>query len=211
MKYNYISVKFAQNTAKISGSTLYGGVLDRCTLDPKAEISFENIQITNHTGGPVEGFIFFKNVSDIDDVIDNHTISSKPVSICFCNSNDPDPQACSVESHSVRVMKGQMFNVSVIAVDQINQSLSNISIYASLGGPESRTGEGQMVQSTTESCTNLTFSIYSKNSTEDLILYAKGPCKNATRSRKTIKIHFLNCRCPIGFSPNQGMVRQLLM
>ena len=54
MKYNYISVKFAQNTAKISGSTLYGGVLDRCTLDPKAEISLDNVQITNHTGGPVE-------------------------------------------------------------------------------------------------------------------------------------------------------------
>ena len=206
MKYNYISIKFAQNTAKISGSTLYGGVLDRCTLDPKAEISLDNVQITNHTGGPVEGFIFFKNVSDIDDVIDNHTISSKPVSICFCYSNDSDPHACSTESHSVRVMKGQMFNVSVIAIDQINQSLSNISIYASLRDPESGMGEGQMVQSTAESCTNLTFSIYSKNSTEDLILYAKGPCKNATRSRKTIKIHFLNCRCPIGFSPNQSMV-----
>ena len=120
--------------------------------------------------------------------------------MCFCNSNDPDPHACSAESHSVRVMKGQIFNVSVIAVDQINQSLSNISIYASLRDPESGMGEGQVVQSTAESCTNLTFSIYSKNSTEDLILYAKGPCKNATRSRKTIKIHFLNCRCPIGFS-----------
>ena len=33
--YNYISIEFAKNSAKISGSTLYGGLLDRCTLDPK--------------------------------------------------------------------------------------------------------------------------------------------------------------------------------
>ena len=198
MMYNYVSIDFAQNTAKISGSTLYGGLLDRCTLDPKAEISLYNIQIQNHTGGPVEGLAFFMNVSDID-IID---ISSKPVSICFCNSSDPDTHNCTTESRLVSVMKGQMFNVSVVAVDQIGQTISNVSIYASLRHPESGMGEGQMVQTTTESCTTLNFNIYSKNTTEALTLYPEGPCKNATRSRKTINITFLNCICPTGFSPN---------
>lgn len=208
MMYNYISIKFAQNTAKESGSTLYGGLLDRCTLDPKAEVSFRNVQIANQTVGPVKGYIFFMNVSGTENVtiMDKRIISSKPVSICFCNSTGPDTHNCSIESVSVRVMKGQMFNVSVVAVNQMNQTLSNIPIYASLGDPESgRMGEGQMVQTTANSCANLNFTINSRKSTEDLILYAEGPCKNATRSRKTINIHFSKCKCPIGFSPNQSM------
>jgi predicted outer membrane repeat protein len=204
MMYNYISINFAQNTAKISGSTLYGGLLDRCTLDPKAEISLANVQIKNHTGGPVQGLDFFKNVSEID-VIDQHAISSNPVSICFCDIEDPAMHDCTIESHSINVRKGQMFNVSVVAVDHISQTISNTSIYASLRYPNSGMGEGQMVQTTTESCTTLNFNIYSKKTTETLILYPEGPCKNATRSQKTIDILFLKCRCPIGFSPNVSM------
>ena len=186
--YNYISVTFSQNVATISGSTLYGGLLDRCTLDPKAEISFSN-RLTNHSD-MVDGFTFLMDISDIDDS-ESYTISSKPVDIHFC------------KPPLTKVMKGQIFSVSVVAVDQINQTLSNIPIYASLRYSGSRLGEGQMVQTTTESCTSLNFSIYSKNLIEDLILYAEGPCKNTSKSRKTIKITFLNCKCPIGFQPNQ--------
>ena len=202
-KYNYLSIDFAQNTAKISGSTLYGGLLDRCTLDPKAEISLQNVLIKNNTGGPVQGSDFFNNISHID-AIDNHTISSKPSSICFCNIDDPDTHSnkyCFIESHSINVTKGQLFTVSVVAVDHINQMISNVSIYASLHYPDSGMGEGQMYQSTKESCTTLNFNICSKNATETLTLYPEGPCKNATRSQKTIVITFFNCSCPIGFSP----------
>lgn len=202
--YNYISIEFAKNTANISGSTLYGGLLDRCTLNLKAEISLNNVLIKNHTGGPVIGSDFFNNVSD-KDVIDRHAISSNPVSICFCNTDDPATHNCAIKSHSINVMKGQMFNVSVVAVDHINQTISKISIYASLRYADSGMGEGQMIQTTTESCTTLNFNIYSKNSTESLILYPEGPCKNATRSQKTINIAFLKCRCSIGFSPNVSM------
>lgn len=158
--YNYIGIEFAKNSAKISGSTLYGGLLDRCTLDPKAEILLENVLNKNHTGHPVVGSDFFNNVSDID-VIDRHAISSNPVSICFCNTDNPamHNNYCAIESHSVNVRKGEMFNVSIIAVDHINQTLSNISIYSSLRYPDSGVGEGQMIQTTAESCTTLNFNV----------------------------------------------------
>ena len=60
--YNYISIEFAKNSAKICGSTLYGGLLDRCTLDPKAASWLDNNIIKNRS---VIGPDFFNNVSDI--------------------------------------------------------------------------------------------------------------------------------------------------
>ena len=72
-EYNYTSINFSQNSAKAAGSTLYGGLLDRCTLNRAAEISLFN-QITHHSG-PVDGITFFKNVSDIDDS-ESYSISS---------------------------------------------------------------------------------------------------------------------------------------
>ena len=54
---------------------------------------------------------------------------------------------------------------------------------------------------TKNACTNLTFSVTSPHLSEQLILYAEGPCKNASMSQGRVNITFLPCTCPIGFQP----------
>ena len=200
--YSYVSVDFVQNTAKISGSLLYGGLLDRCTLSAAAEIKwFSNDRPDYHRGDPIDGVTYLVNISNIDDA-EMCTISSKAVDICFCNSSTDSEHDCSLEPPSFEVKKGQTFIVPVVAVDQVNETKPHAMIYATLHNPSSGLGEGQMAQKTMDNCTNLMFSISSLYPTEDLILYADGPCKNASKSQKIINITFKNCTCSAGFQPN---------
>lgn len=45
----------------------------------------------------------------------------------------------------------------------------------------------------------MTYTIYSPHKSEELTLYASGPCKDANPSQGRITINFLPCKCPVGF------------
>jgi predicted outer membrane repeat protein len=180
------------NRANISGSALYGGLLDRCVVSQFAEI---------YPKDPRDGVAYLKRISlppDGGEGIDfNGTISSSPVKVCLCieNGHNCSHQLLPVET----VRKGAPFIVSVVAVDQIKQPV-NANIHASLQFPESGLSEGQLTAEIGGECTDLTFNIVSPHEYEVLTLYAiDGPCKDADLSRRQIKIHFLPCNCPIGF------------
>ena len=191
MKYNIVSIEFVNNSAEVSGPVLYGGLLDRCTLNPSAEIL-----LTRHRV-PIDGVSFITNTSNMNNV---DAISSSPAQVCFCR---PDGQPdCTYQPPIIKVMKGEKFKVSLVAVDQVNATLKGVTIYSSLKYAGSGLGEGQMAQITTDNCTDLNFSIYSPHHSEEIILYAEGPCRNTTRSQKRMHILFLHCTCPVGFQPN---------
>ena len=92
--------------------------------------------------------------------------------------------------------------MSLVAVDQVNHTLPNITIHSSLASTEGGLGEGQLMQKTKDSCTNLTFSVFSIHDHEELLLYPDGPCKNANLSQSRVIVQFLPCSCPIGFQQN---------
>ena len=68
---------FSQNSANTSGSTLYGGLLDRCAVSQFAEVRIKYALDDVDKGG---GIAYFKNVSATTDI----SISSHPVQICLC-------------------------------------------------------------------------------------------------------------------------------
>ena len=198
------SVHFSQNQADISGSTLYGGLLDRCAVSQFAEILYKNIH-------NVSGVSYFKNISIpmyiayyiINDELDeekevsiatNLSISSGPVKVCLCIN---DERNCSYQAH-VEAKKGEAFNVSIVAVNQIEQPVA-ATIHTSLLFPQSGLSEGQLTSEIQGKCTDLTFNVVSQWKYENLTLYADGPCKDADLSRRVITIDFLPCRCPVGF------------
>ena len=185
------SMYFSQNYAKISGSTLYGGLLDRCAVSQLAEVykKYNIIRDSNDQIG--DGVAYFKNVSIITA---NTSVSSQPVRVCLCVDNIHN---CTHQSR-VQLRKGEMFTQSVVAVDQIGQPVSAI-IQSSLHFTESGLAEGQLARKIPAECTNLTFNIVSPHSSEMLTLYAlDGPCRDAEPSRKMLDVHFLPCSCPIG-------------
>ena len=169
--------------------------MDRCTPDPQTEIltnSNENVQL--------DGLTYLMFISNINDT---KQISFLPVRVCFCMHNGKSN--CSYRPPVVCTKRGERFNVLVVAVDHVNHPIKNVTIYTShigmnnsLGG----LGEGQSAQITQDYCTNLTFSIYSSHTSEELILHADGPCRNAKASQTKLSVRFQPCTYPIGFQPS---------
>ena len=196
------SIHFLQNYATMSGSTLYGGLLDRCAMSQFAEVhkKYTTYDYKDRDGG----IAYFRNVSTPtyylftqhrEVLVDtNLSISSDPVRVCLCINDEHD---CTHQSH-LKVKKGETFTVSLVAVDQIDQPV-NATIQTSLNFTESGLAEGQLAREISAECTDLEFSVISPNNSENLTLYAlDGPCKDADLSTRTIEIHFLPCSCPIG-------------
>ena len=183
------SISFSGNNALTSGSALFGGLLDRCTVSPFAEI--HNI-IEKHYENSIE---YLRNTSNAE--LDS--ISSYPARVCFCVDNLPQCNNNSYQERPIKVMKGETFTLSLVAVDHVGQTV-DATIQSSLTFTESGLGDGQLMQRVTEQCTNLTFSVSSPHTYENLTLYASnGPCRDAELSRITFDIEFVDCSCPLGF------------
>ena len=186
---NTENILFSENTASVQGPNLFGGLLDRCIPSPFAEV-YLNPRI--HYSGAT----YLGNISKIDINIDS--ISSQPVRVCFCNSeHEPD---CSYQPPVIRVQKGKAFNVSLVAVDQVNHTV-DANITVSLSSSDGGFDEGQQIQSVVRNCTNLTFNVFSPHDFETLNLYSDGPCGSTTLSTSHVTIEFINCTCPVGFEP----------
>ena len=181
-------LSFSRNSASISGNILYGGLLDRCAVSPFAEYD-KHASYEKDRG---VGIAYLKNVSMN---IINISISSEPVRVCLCTNNTAN---CTSQSLSIKIKKGETFQVSLVAVDQMDQPV-NATIQTSLHFTESGLAEGQLARPRPAECTNLTFNVVSPNNSENLTLYASdGPCKDAKLSTARVEIDFLPCSCPIG-------------
>ena len=183
-------LKFKKNNANKSGATLYGGLLDRCIVSPFTNTIFAESDANDTLS------LFMEN--------NNTEISSAPVRVCFCIMNEPD---CSYQPPPVKIKKGQKFNVTVAAVDQVNQTVQNATIRSSLYSKYGGLGENQLSQITTGTCTDLHYEIFSPNTSEQLIMYAEGPCKDALPSQRRLEINFIPCSCLIGFQPSSNPTR----
>ena len=194
---NPIRVYFSQNTATHSGGTLYGGLLDRCTVSPFA-ISIDKFPM-HHYLERGTALNYFKDHI----VTSNVSISSAAMKVCTCNHGDNN---CTQQYNfgQIEVKKGQVFSLLVVAVDQSGQPVSSV-IRAALTNTESGLAEGQLEQPIPDKCTQLAFSITSPHEAETLSLFAAdGPCKDADLSTMSVQIAFLPCTCPIGFQPVQS-------
>ena len=166
-------------------------ILDRCIPSTYAEVYKKHPSLRTQI---YKGVNYLKDLSNI--TLDS--IASPPVRICFCNS-DSEPD-CSYRLPPTKVKKGEAFNVSLVAVNQVNHSVEAIII----SSPASTDGgfrEGQQTQGVRSNCTNITFNVYSPHDIEAINLFPDGPCGNSQPSIRRVDIHFLNCTCPVGFQP----------
>ena len=202
MAPNLTTLNFEQNYAYGKGSVLFGGLLDRCTINHYAKIIFKcNFTVGTQPGcfvHYVRGVNYITHMSNID--IDS--ISSKPVRICFCEAGDFMPN-CSYQPAPIKVRKGEGFTISVAAVDQVNHTL-NAVVHSYLDSEKGGIGSGQMIQKTGTNCTNVTFSVISPYDRQNISMYADGPCKDSSKSLRKLEVHFAPCSCPVGFQVNKN-------
>ena len=184
-------------------SDIFGGLLNRCVIrSPVPEILSGTPLLDEIHFPSTNGFAYLQTISNIT----THSVSSKPVNVCFCNTwNEID---CTYQPSTIRVKKGETFNMSLVAVDQVNHSV-DANIISSLTSSDSgfQIGENQRFRTVGRDCTPLTFNIYSPNDNETINLYADGPCKNAPSSTRQLMVEFLNCTCPIGFQPSENKIQ----
>ena len=185
---NITNIRFSMNTAAKQGSNLFGGLLDRCIPSPFNEVYLKK---KIH----YSGVTYLQNISNNASL---DSISSLPIGLCFCNSeHKPD---CSYKPPTIRVKKGEAFNVSLVAVNQVNESIdANVTASISLQG--GGLGEGQQIQSIGKECKDLSYTVFSPHESETINFYADGPCGNAALSTSHRTIQFKNCTCPVGFEP----------
>ena len=188
LNFNTVNILFSENTAIEQGENLFGGLLDRCIPSPFAEIYLK--QDIHYSG-----ISYLRNISENAQI---HSISSQPVRVCFCNvEHKPD---CSYQLSMITVKKGVAFNVSVVAVDQVNNTV-DANITTSISSSDGGFGEGQQTQSVGRNCTDLTYNVFSPHDNEIINLFADGPCGSADLSTSHVTIHFKECTCPVGFEP----------
>ena len=178
--FSTLNILFSGNSATEQGSNIFGGLLDRCIPNTFAEARRRN------------GISYLQSISNAP--LDS--ISSQAVSVCFCNREyEPD---CSYQLPTVRVKKGEAFNVSVVAVDQVNNTVE-AKITTSISSSDGGFGEGQQTQNVGRNCSELTFNVFSPHDYETINLFADGPCGSAALSTSHVSIQFNDCSCPVGF------------
>ena len=165
-------IKSENNSADISGSFLYGGLLDRCQLE----------QITTVIN-IVDYFLKIQKT--------NSEISSEPYQLCFCIK--ATLFNCSVPK-SIEIYPGQKFNISLIALDQTATSVTtNITALSAT----SRLNSDQSLQTLESECSMLSYNLYSIQDTDQLVLYPDGPCRDTGLARAIVDVMFTPC--PDGF------------
>ena len=198
INFSLTNILFHLNSAKISGSSLFGGLLDRCIVSPFNEVDrtyqINTEELLTYKGNGLD-YLF-----DISTGQTYQSISSHPVQVCPCVNNR---MKCGYKIKTdVEVRKGHLFNVSLIAVDQVHKPV-NATVSGYLRATESNLIYGQLSQ-VSNVCTDIMFRITSPHSSEELTLFASdGPCKDAELSTLKINIKFLPCTCPIGFHQSE--------
>ena len=194
-KYTYVN--FTNNTGKISGAALYGGLLDRCTVSPFAQIysmPHRHTKSKEQASTITSGVKHFETYSNIK----LSSISSEPVRVCFCNRGHPD---CDYQPPPVQRKKGERFEIALVAVDQVGIPLSGVNVLSSLSSNLGGLGVNQSNQTTIKGCTPFHYEVFSPHAAEQLNIHAVGPCNDAILSQRKLLINFTDCGCPIGFQP----------
>ena len=75
-----VFISVSDNSAGLSGSNLFGGLLDSCTVHHQFYLHFKNKFL---------GIMNFLNSNNIDES-ELDTVSSHPVRLCFCRNGQPD-------------------------------------------------------------------------------------------------------------------------
>ena len=202
-------ISFANNTATETGSDIYGGLLDRCTINTQTVGSYSGLEFLQRASSfnwalhkkrvvlPDNDVKYYGRVMMVSEFY-NH-ISSDPVRVCLCKDDVID---CSSTHPRVFKKKGESFTLSLIATDQVGKPLKAtiISSLKSEIGEIGRLKAGQQRRQIGDRCTKLEFNVFSSGTKAAVEIYADGACKNHVGfSKQEVNITFRPCVCPVGF------------
>ena len=161
------------NSAEIGGNFLFGGLLDKCLLDLKNDGSYT-----------MDPYGLIKHVFHVQSETD---VNSEPFYLPFCENDSPSR----FESLTMYMYRGQEFNVSLAALEQGNVPTST-SVTAKVAS-NARLGLNQSMQTISAGCNSLSYTLYSVQDQERLLLYVDGPCRDTGVATATVDVIFRPC------------------
>ena len=188
-----INISFSGNSAK-AGSAIFGGDIDKTLSNIKFRQNSDADNIFLVKIGDLFNYLF--NVS-IDAKNNGSAISSNPNRICRCINGQPD-FSDPPSPYEVSVYPGQTIGVSLVAVGQRNGTVPSTTFakYEPDDGATFRDLQStQKIDQTT--CTELHYTIFSRNDTETLKIYVDDSCGLEGIPLSVIVILL---ECPIGFT-----------
>ena len=183
-------ITFSENLANIAGSAIFGGFLDRCTVNPR----FTNKVLYSGVPQPAYGLSFLIGLSNLQPA----EIASHPVRVCYCyNGTYPD---CNYNIGSKVLQRGEKLPLSLVVVDQVNNTI-NATLYSVVSS--ARGVDRRQLHHIDTVCTNLSIRVFPESNQLDL--YAIGPYNDTGISRRVIRMSVSDCNCPIGFSASDNV------
>ena len=180
--YTKIHLNFSLNSASQSGPVIFGGSLGKC-------------QVNYQLGTGIEFFMRTSSISTTD-------VSSDPLNVCLCANGAV--ANCATESYSVKVKRGELFNISLITVGQLNTPAP-----AGILANSDNIGDVRLdpqFPASNGTCINVGISLFAGEhvSNKTLYLYPDGPCGNpgGDMARARIGIEIMLEECPPGFDLN---------
>ena len=162
---------FKNNSAKNDGGTLYGGVIDNCSL----------------TGLDNNPSRVFDTIFDIEYGNNNLEIYPNPLRIRPCDD------CCNLY---ITVYPGEMFQISVVASGRNNRNVS-ARVRSRIQDDNSELEGSQYSQEINSNCTPLNFTVFSFSKSVLLQLYEDGACGTFS---DILNIHLTIKTCPPGFN-----------
>ena len=186
-----ISLMFLDNYAGKSGAAFYGGSFDNCRLYLGGGFQDDcgNKIGREYTENPLPIILQISKIGNT-----SSAISSEPFRVCFCDRNGVPDCEMNVALDEIR---GKQFTLSAVTVGQGNFTVPS-SIKADFGNNTSTTlNRLQRVQDTGNTCTNISYRLFSAEDSVTMVLFPDGPCRDTGIARREVKVTFLPC--PDGF------------
>jgi predicted outer membrane repeat protein len=191
-----VSVSFANNTAGLAGSAIYGGSVDYClVMNPWA-----------YTTKIILGFKLFYKVFDVThEETDYSYITSDPYEVCFCTDFPFVEVHRSVKTVQRTLYPGSTFTVMAVVVGQRNGTAPGA--VKAIAGTNTSLGSLQTTQDVTVNCTPLNYTVYTSLSRTKIELRVQhsrlSPAPTLKIDRTFVQVNLMGC--PIGFVLSSGM------
>ena len=194
-KNSSITINSYLDSAGIDGSFLYGGLLDNCQFNNiplNALIEQLNTQYMYQTKG--SHVYSLLEVVSLDEK--TNPIASEAYLLCFCYDEHYNYE-CNITETYATIFRGQNINLNVKALGQRGSTVSTTVVAKT--SENTRMRVHQIYQNVSRNnCSNLRYTLYSRNDSASLAIYPDGPCHDTGKAYKVIHVTFLPC--PEAFS-----------
>ena len=194
-----ILLNFSNNSANSTGSTLYGGQLNKCRLYYGTNYNRDECGNRACNGYSDDALGVFMNISNISTIHNESAtnISSQANQLKFCQDNN----VLDDEIKDIKLHPGEEFNITVIAMGQAGFPVLT-TVYTDnneyTGNKYRLRSSNQSILKFNGSCTNISFQLLSgkENCHKLFKLYPDNPCQSLADGLQ-LRIDIL--ACPIGF------------